>query len=160
MLKGDQKEMDFLNDAVLAPVYYAGLFDGEGSVGVYMINTKGTDRGDIPRKYIRLTTKVTNTFHPALSPLLEKFGGSIENNRASEKFTKWQDTYSWKVSSEKAMAFLLWIYPYTLIKKEQLDVVFQFWEYHTQNKLKNYNKPDQEKINMFIIRLKELKRGK
>lgn len=149
--------MDVLNDAVLAPAYYAGLFDGEGSVGVYRISPR--DRNH-PRSYVRLVAKVTNTFKPVLLPLLDKFGGSIENNKASEKFNGWQDTYSWKVNASGTMHFITWIYPYSLIKKEQLDVVFQFWEYHSRNKIEYYNKPNQEKIDMFITRLKELKRGK
>ena len=39
--------MDFLNNEVLAAVYYAGLFDGEGSVGVYMIRDKSNDKSNV-----------------------------------------------------------------------------------------------------------------
>jgi hypothetical protein len=49
--------MDFLNDALLAPVYYAGLFDGEGSVGLYRMGVKERT----PDGYPVITAKLTNT---------------------------------------------------------------------------------------------------
>ncbi len=143
--------MDFLNNAILAPVYYAGLFDGEGSVSIYL-----SGRGKNKRGYPTLQVKLTNSFHPALMYPLNKFGGSIENNKASAKNVGWVDTFSWKVYSDRAYEFLEWTYPFTIVKKDQIDVVIEFWSIY-QNK---YPRLDDTIVDQYIATLKALKRGK
>jgi len=148
--------MDFLNNAVHAAIYYAGLFDGEGSVGIYLMGKKRTN----PIGYPLLAAKLTNSFHPALMYPLNKFGGNIENNKASEKNIGWLDTFTWRVYSDKAFDFLEWIYPYTIIKKDQIDVVKEFWTIYQPYRQNKYNRLDQTIIDQYVSTLKALKRGK
>lgn len=137
--------MDFLNNAILAPVYYAGLFDSEGSVSLYM------NRYKIPTLSIRLT----NSFHPALMYPMNKFGGIIENNKSTH--INWADTFSWRVYSQKAYEFLEWVYPFTIIKKDQIDIIIEFWKLYKPNQSMQ---PDQTIVDQYIATLKSLKRGK
>lgn len=150
--------MDFLENALLAPVYYAGLFDGEGSVGLYMAGTTGRSRGKIGG-YIQLSAKVTNSNIKPLLFLKAKFLGNIDTNHSSSKNENWMDVFSWRVYSDNAILFLEWIYPYTIIKNEQITVVKEFWSYYQPFRKNKYNRPDDNIINDYIVRLKELKRG-
>lgn len=147
--------MDFLKNEVHAAIYYAGLFDGEGSVGLYMMGTKKTGQ-----KYITLSAKLTNSDSRPLLYLMDTLGGSIENNRASEKNIGWVDVFSWRLYADKAYTFLNWIYPYTIIKKDQIEVVNDFWLYYEPFKQNKYNRPDDQIIAAYIAKMKNLKRGK
>lgn len=136
--------MDFLNNALLAPVYYAGLFDGEGSVQLYHTH-------NIPRIWV----KITNTFNPTLMYPITKFGGYIENNKASQNNPLWHDVFTWKVYGDKANQFLQWIQPYTIVKKDQIDLVVEFWKIYQPHR-----NIDVEITDQYIATLKALKRGK
>ncbi len=135
--------MDFLNNALLAPVYYAGLFDGEGSVQLYEQNTN-------PRVWVKITT----TFHPAIMYPLNKFGGYIENNKASQN-PQWKDVFTWKVYGNRANEFLRWIQPYTIVKRDQIDLVVDYWKLYRPGSIIDASITDQ-----YIATLKALKRGK
>jgi len=136
--------MDFLNNAILAPVYYAGLFDGEGSVAiVYNVQKQPT-----------LVIKLISVFQPALMYPLNKFGGRIENNKASAKNVLWVDTFSWKAHNDIAYRFLQWIQPYTIVKRDQIDTALSFYT------IPNYQQLDRTLINQYIATLKKLKRGR
>lgn len=136
--------MDFLNNAILAPVYYAGLFDGEGSVAISLS----------ARKFPILSVKLINAFQPALMHPLNKFGGRIENNKASSKNALWVDTFSWKAQGNTAYEFLQWIYPFTIVKRDQVDIAIEFWS------IPNNKAVDQAIIDQYIDTLKKLKRGR
>lgn len=135
--------MDFLNNAILAPVYYAGLFDGEGSVAI------------ITQRFPTISIKITNTFQPTLMYPLNRFGGRIENNKASSKNILWIDTFQWKATGIIAYEFLEWIYPFVIVKRDQVELVLEFWRLLSPNRL-----PDQAIINQYNATLKTLKRGK
>lgn len=147
--------MDFLNNAIHAALYYGGLFDGEGSVGIYLTGRSSNRRG-----YPTLQVKLTNSFHPALMYPLNKFGGSIENNKASDRNTAWVDTFSWKVYADRAYEFLEWIYPYTIVKKDQIEVVKEFWPIYQPYRQNKYQRLDEAIVDQYISTLKALKRGK
>lgn len=147
--------MEFLNNALHAAIYFAGLYDGEGSVGLYRMGTKKSGQ-----KYATLSAKLTNSDKRPLVYVLDMFGGYIENNRASEKHTEWQDTYSWRVYSDKAHSFLNWILPYTIIKNEQIIKINEFWVYYQEFRQNKHNRPDDLIIDRYIQDLKNMKRGK
>lgn len=140
--------MDFLNNAILAPVYYAGLFDGEGSVSIYLIRNQQT--------YPRILAKITNSFHPVLMYPINKFGGYVENNKASQLKPEWADIFTWKVYSDNAIDFLKWIQPYSIVKRDQIDLTIEFWTIY-QPKRKQL---DQSIVDQYMANLKSLKRGK
>lgn len=146
--------MNILENETLLPVYYAGLFDGEGSVGIYWHGVNKL------QKYPLVTAKVTNSFGDVLQPLLSRYGGNIENNKASQKQTNWQDTYTWRAYSEKGINFLRWVSPYCIIKKEQIDLTFDFWNMFQETYKNKYVPRDTERIQYYIDNLKSLKRGK
>lgn len=143
-----------MNDDVFTATYFAGFFDGEGSIGVYMTGSKSQGT-----KYATLSAKLTNSVKGPLDFVLSMYGGSIENNKASLKDIGWQDTYSWRAYSDKAMTFLKWIYPYTYIKKPQIEIAFEFWDYYAPFRQNKYQRPSIEKIDEYILKLKQLKRG-
>lgn len=138
--------MDFLNNAILAPVYYAGLFDGEGSVAITQT----------AQKNYTISIKLVNAFQPALMYPLNKFGGRIENNKASSKNVLWVDTFSWKAHGVTAYEFLEWIYPFTIVKRDQVELAIEYWGLITPR----YYKPDKAIIDQYLDTLKKLKRGK
>lgn len=145
--------MDFLNNAILAPVYYAGLFDGEGSVALYLM-------GKPKKSYPVLSIKLVSSFHPALMYPLNKFGGNIENNKASEKHIGWVDTFTWRVYADKAYDFLKWVYPFTIVKKDQIEVIKEFWPIYQPYHQNKYKRLDESIVDQYIATLKALKRGK
>lgn len=135
--------------------YYAGLFDGEGSVGIYMqgANTSG-------KKYPILTVKITNTYKDVFYRLDKLFGGNIDNNRASLKHSNWQDAYTWRVYSEKAHNFLCWIQPFSRIKQAQIIIANAYWLEFIDSKQNKYDPKDMLRVQVYIDNLKQLKRGK
>lgn len=101
---------------MLSPQYIAGLFDGEGSIGVYS-NGEGT-------YYLRtqLTQNVGKASEDLMLELVNQFGGhhSIQDTSHGRKF-------NWQLSSGKAAAFLAEIEPHLRLKKEQAEIVRLWW---------------------------------
>lgn len=98
--------------------YYAGLFDGEGTVGIYKFN-----KGD--KFYYKLEVQLSNTYLPILYQLKELFGGSVYVDKKNWKNTR-LIVGKWTVSASQAVPFIKDIVPYSLIKKEQLLLALEF----------------------------------
>jgi len=100
--------------------YFAGLFDGEGSIGIY----HKTQR-DRKHSYLTLQciVQMTNSFIPHL--LQMHFGGSLF---VDKKF-RYQNkavSYRWGVVGRQALAFLQEIYPYLRIKQPEAKLAIEF----------------------------------
>ena len=95
--------------------YVAGLFDGEGSVGL----SKNRNR------YYPVV-EITNTNLEVLREVQARFGGSINSKGIGNK-KSWKAAYSWRMAWSRAVRFLKAIFPYLRIKRNQAILIF-IWE--------------------------------
>ena len=98
-------------------VYAAGLFDGEGSVGVYRKN-----RGKYIRHDLHVSMKMTDLL--PLRYLMAHFGGSISTPKIVGNR---KQSYTWQVSAIKAVRFLEKIYSYLKVKQVGAVLAIQFY---------------------------------
>jgi hypothetical protein len=96
--------------------YLAGLFDGEGSIGLYPHH-----RGRLTLRTQLTQNKNKNTF-PLLRELMWRYGGSLPPQKSSSGKTK----VNWQLNSQKALRLLQDIHPYMIIKKEQASLAINW----------------------------------
>lgn len=98
--------------------YFAGIVDGEGSIGISKQNKKLKDnaRGYAYRPFFH----ITNTCLPLLQYLQKHFGGNISylDERAS--------CYNYTFPANKIRELLPQLIPYLLVRKEQAEIVLKF----------------------------------
>ena len=99
-----------MDEATLA--YFAGFFDGEGSVGLY--DTRH-------RKQPQFRVSLCNNIVTPLELVKELFGGSIRKRVRPYK-TKVSINFEWYVHGHNAEEFLEAIRPYLMVKAKQVDV--------------------------------------
>lgn len=104
--------------------YIAGLFDGEGSIGIYLNQSKKTKEG-IKLSHYRLQCAVMLTDEFLIHLLQMHFGGEFYIYTRRDK-PIWRIVYRWSVNSKKALDFLETIIPYLKIKKPQAEIAIQF----------------------------------
>lgn len=101
----------------------AGFFDGEGCVIVEISKEKKCRHGF--RTSLHAT--VTQTSLPCLELYLKRFGGSIKtSDYQTPNGRRWAVQYVWVVRNEAAVEFLRAIQPYTVVKREQINVALQY----------------------------------
>lgn len=86
--------------------YFAGFFDGEGSVAIYR------------KKYV---VSLTNT---DVRPLLRAnaiWGGFISKQTIATRPGAVQDIWRWQIYGHNSRGFLVGIRPFVVIKAEQID---------------------------------------
>ena len=91
--------------------YIAGLFDGEGSAGVY--------------KPCQLLTSIQMTSDKALLLVKEYFGGHIA--KVPARRLNEHDCYRISYSTLAAENFLMAISPHLRVRKEQVELVLNTW---------------------------------
>ena len=87
--------------------YVAGLFDGEGCIGVYASNQNG----------IMLRVGLANTDELVVRDLQKMFGGSV--NKVTRRSNMKLDQWSWQTSGAASKLFLSEIIGLLRIKKAQ-----------------------------------------
>ena len=96
--------------------YVAGLFDGEGSLGLYRHH----------RGRFTLRTQLVQNIYPAskllFDELIAKFGGNASPQRSLSGKRK----FNWQLHAHKAAAFLRWIYPYLRFKREEAMIALDW----------------------------------
>ena len=98
--------------------YIAGLFDGEGSVGLYFKTRQNC---------FVLQVSVYNCNYAVMNWLKVNVPyGSISKNSGGDKSN--HILWMWGCSSQQAKNFLSEIRPYLVIKAEQVDLLFSLWE--------------------------------
>lgn len=93
----------------LNAAYLAGLFDGEGTVGVYSTNKGTTDN---------LKLSIANTFVPVLDQIKIQYGGNIYKRAGT--------CFAWHMDGIKVRTFIETILPYAIIKQEQLNLAIAY----------------------------------
>lgn len=108
---------------MLSLAYVAGLFDGEGSIGVYAY-----ERGKLRNVHFR--TQMVQNETPASrliwDEMRERWGGNISTALSSTGRRK----MNWQLGHGNAVAFLREIRPHLLLKSDQVDLALEWWENH------------------------------
>lgn len=95
--------------------YFAGLFDGEGSLD-FRIREEGGHKG------AAMSMTVANTNKSVLEWCQQKFGGDISIPKNSNKYI----CYRWQLQKRKEVLWVISsIYPFLKIKKKEADIFLE-----------------------------------
>ncbi len=86
--------------------YFAGFFDGEGSVAIYS------------KKYV---VSLTNTDLRPLQRAKDLWGGFLSTQTVATRPFSLQDIWRWQIYGHSARPFLEAIRPFSMLKAEQID---------------------------------------
>jgi hypothetical protein len=111
--------MKLISDTQIA--YMAGIFDGEGWVGINTCKPYGAHKTPRYSLYIG----VSNTYLPVLDMFVECFSGRIKNTNSTNK-----PCYCWRTTSHKAAYVLETFMPYLTVKKEQAKIAIEYVNKH------------------------------
>jgi hypothetical protein len=102
--------------------YVAGLFDGEGSIGIYEIGIPRAGFGVRPAFHFQV--QIANTYWPIIQWLTDTVGGRC----GKKSFGKdhWQQGYVWRLTGANAEYFMRVLEPYCIIKKPQIAIALSF----------------------------------
>ena len=103
--------------------YYAGFFDGEGSVGVY-IGKQG--HHSIVNKAYRLSVTVSNNDPSVIMQLFTDFGGTVRTVANQWQGKRTADMHIWAAQGKTAEAFLIAVLPYLRVKRQQAEVALEY----------------------------------
>jgi len=107
--------------------YLAGLFDGEGSVGIYEFKKQSKFSN------WQFKVEIANTDWRIMQWLESNVGGKVHKKSTGK--ANWRQGYSWHVQGENAKTFCELIRPYTIIKSDQIDACLYFRKFWgTSNK--------------------------
>lgn len=106
-------------DDSLELAYFAGFFDGEGSISI-LEHTKPTGY-----RYMRLLVQVGCTNLEVLEWFQLRFGGNIYNHKRNGNR---KQCYTWQLHSRMAANALMLMQPYLLVKVEQARLALEFQE--------------------------------
>jgi hypothetical protein len=111
--------------------YFAGLFDGEGFVRIdnhFLQPVTGNPR-------YQLHAGIAMTHKPAVKLCFDTFGGFYKGDDCfKKKMPSSRTIYRWSVVSNGAYDFLKAIQPFSIVKKEQVDIAVAFQEHIRINK--------------------------
>ncbi len=106
--------------------YAAGLLDGEGTINIWQQKTY--------RQFV-LRIQVANSCREALEWLRARFGGSIHKNCGGRYVNL--TVYSWQLSARLADAFLKGCAPFSIMKKDQIEVALRLYSEGAHEKGQN-----------------------
>lgn len=99
--------------------YIAGLFDGEGYIGIHPHVNKSGRRGDSLRIVIKMCDK------EGIDLAHHLYGGTIRYN--FPKNPRWRGQYVWELGGRfKVEKFIHSILPFSLVKSDQLSMGIKF----------------------------------
>lgn len=133
----------------LDPAYTAGLFDGEGFVVV-----RG---GEGQIRHLTLLAGISMTEPQAIQLIHEEYGGSLkEEGRVKRDRTR--RIYDWYILGQPALDFLEDIYPYSMVKTEQIREALKFphtgHEYGRHRPLPNDIRLQRQSVKDNLVRLR------
>lgn len=102
---------------MLTPEYVAGLFDGEGYVGVSYNPVRDT---------WKFTVNITNNYLPVLEEVKATYGGRLQPPRHADDGRAGKSAWTWHAYSSTAKNFLESIKPYSIVKQEQIQIALQY----------------------------------
>lgn len=98
--------------------YIGGLFDGEGSCGVYKCYGNGMGSP-------QLSCTINMTTMDGINIFVSIFGGVISEREVLKKNSK--NIFRISYSCNKAESVLLSLLPYVIVKKRQIEIVLNYW---------------------------------
>lgn len=102
-------------------IYAAGLFDGEGCIGLYNTRTKLDKRA----AYYQLVFRVTQKTPLCIEVMLELWDGNL-HTYTNVGPNKPGPYYSYRLTNKKAEAALKELLPYLREKKSQAEMALEF----------------------------------
>jgi hypothetical protein len=131
------------NDTEMA--YFAGFFDGEGCVAIYV------------HKYV---VSITNTDVRPLKRAKELWGGTINVQKRETLQGALQDLRRWSVYGRNSREFLNAILPYLIVKKEQVNIYLAILDLLPNKPIGSigYSKNTHDTIYDGATKLRQLKR--
>lgn len=108
---------------MISPEYAAGFFDGEGNVTILPHSNNNS---------FLFCAQIANTNKNIIDLLQKQFGGSVGVRKRRHK--KWKDCYVLYLAAKKAAIFLYTIRDFVIVKKPQVELALQFWEFTRQPK--------------------------
>jgi hypothetical protein len=114
--------------------YFAGFFDGEGSVLIYRRNAR-MPRGKTPPYQIRAT--ITNTNHEVIECFRDRFGGHVQEYGPEARRRR---AWKWTIQCRGAESFLIAIRPYLVVKGKEADVAIAMQGRIAAFKIRNHAK--------------------
>lgn len=131
--------------------YLAGLFDGEGYVGLPKRFNTAKDRKAKTQKYgYSIMVNVTNAHKPTIEYLRSIFGGDIQPNNQNEGRTVW----AWRIQGHNSKRFLKGILRYSRIKKPQIALALEYLSTYKFRHKKGLKK-EQDAYNLKFKQLKK-----
>lgn len=109
--------------------YYAGFFDGEGSVGLFKSSAKD-------RIYINVRVRLVNTQFEVLEEIHRAYGGSL-SKEPLWLHTRQKPIKQWQANGSAAVSFLTDIRPYIRLKGPQIDLALEFWKRRAEAKARS-----------------------
>lgn len=110
--------------------WVAGFFDGEGAVGIRHKLIKG----DLSKQYWTESAILSNGHRPSLEKVQRLFGGCGVIKRSLKKNdTLSEPMYVWVVEASSARSFLTAILPFSIIKRQQIELALSVVEIKTTN---------------------------
>lgn len=167
--RGDKKLKQISYDLPnIERAYIAGLFDGEGCIGLYKRGRKSKSRRGSQGTSYNLRVQITSTDFIIIEWLISRFKGlhycstwdNSKNDDSNRNVNIWKDTHQFVLVSRNAEGFLKCILPYLIIKKERAILGIEYMATMAYNGM---DLPDKliEQRNKIFNTLKLLnKRGK
>jgi hypothetical protein len=99
-------------------LYFAGFFDGEGSIGIY---SNGPGKGRTLR--VQLTQNATLLSTALLHDCRSRWGGSISPMNRTSKRPAW----IWQASAASGAAVLEDVCPHLRLKRPEAELALAYW---------------------------------
>lgn len=128
--------------------YLAGIFDGEGTVGIYENGARGW----------QFQVMITNCDIGLLWWINERISGTISEKTRSKK--EWRRGFTWRVTGDRAADFLKLVQPYSVIKRDQISLALEFRKITDRPRRIRQTDKEFAERRLMANNLKLMKRGK
>lgn len=143
---GHRSFPEFANiQSIAQDSYFAGLFDGEGCVS-----------SQIPKRTNRtgsrtVVCQIVMTERAAIAKLAEVYGGTVVERNMARWNPNAKPAFQWSVCGQIALRFMKAIHPYTIVKREQIELAIRIQECMSTNKsiMNRHSKSHSEKATIF-----------
>ncbi len=108
-------------DDPMTLAYTAGLFDGEGSIGIRLQRARHSPE----KRYHAVNLAICSTDRALVDWLRATFGGQVNANHKENAARNYKDAWKWILLSRHAAAFLAAVRPYLRVKGPQADVALR-----------------------------------
>ena len=113
-----------MDDTTIA--YVAGLFDGEGCIGIW--RSKGPIYKWSKSPVYRLTIAIASTHKDVIYWLADLFEGTrYRRQKAAINNPKWANSWTWCATNTRALNILVALKPYLRLKSAEAQIAIDFY---------------------------------